>query len=473
MTQPTPLPISASYQIKNRQNYLRLLTDIMLTILSYSIAAQFSHRSLRGRDVLIIIGICIGWYFSTKLTSLYNDFRTVTFVDELLALLPNLLSQFLILTVSLFFLNDDYYARTFSIFYPTLLGVVIMVKMYVVRKVLLYWRQKGIYQQHLAIVGEVNQVEGFIKLIEVNAQFGYQVVGAWTYQDSTQNNLPLASTLAYLSDLMQQNRVDELIIASGHFDENYVRSLIEWADKKGILVRFTPGFFQFSSSRYALEIFGGFPLITVRSTPLESDHWWFLKRAFDIVFSLLFLGFVGSWLFPIIALVVICDSQGPILFIQKRWGQKGREIEVWKFRTMYHKSQIINPKGEFQQTIANDERITPVGRFLRKTNLDELPQFINVLIGDMSVVGPRPHATQHSEETAPLIDNYMIRHRIKPGITGWAQVNGFRGETRELSLMRKRVDYDIWYLENWNLFLDFQIVVRTIYNMMKGDPKAY
>lgn len=473
MTQHSTLPITNSYQLKSRQNYLRLLADVLLGCVAYLAAAQFSHRMLRQWDVLIIAGLCISWYLSAKLTELYNDFRTVTFVDELLALWPNVAVQMVVLTVSLFFLSDYHYARTFVVSYTLFLGAIIAVKMYLLRKLFLYWRSQGINQRQLVIVGEMSRVEGFVKLVETNVQFGYQVVGAWTYRDSNQPNLPLDNTLHYLNTLVCTHPPDELIIASGQFDENYVRSLIKWADRKGILVRFIPGFFQFSSSRYSLELFGGFPLITVRSTPLESNHWWLLKRGFDIAFSGLFLATVASWLFPILALAIKLDSPGPVLFKQKRWGQKGRTIEVWKFRTMYHETATTDREGKFNQTTANDVRITPLGKWLRKTNLDELPQFINVMIGCMSVVGPRPHAIQHSEETLPLIDNYMIRHRIKPGITGWAQVNGFRGETRELSLMRKRVDYDIWYLENWSLLMDLQIIVRTAYNMLKGDPKAY
>lgn len=239
------------------------------------------------------------------------------------------------------------------------------------------------------------------------------------------------------------------------------------------MVRFTPGFFQFSASRYSLELFGNYPLITVRSTPLELNYWWGLKRIVDLIFSSLFLTLIASWLFPLIAFAIMIDSKGPVFFIQGRWGQKGKTIRVWKFRTMYHKATGAKKEGKFKQATYNDERVTQLGQFLRRTNLDELPQFINVFLGSMSVVGPRPHAIKHSEETLPLINNYMIRHRIKPGITGWAQVNGFRGETKEIGQMRKRVDYDIWYIENWNLFLDFQIIIRTAYNMLKGDPKAY
>ncbi len=473
MSQHSLLPSTITYQINRRKNHPRFAADVMLIVLSYMLSANFSNRTLQQVDVLIISGMGMGWYFSSKLTDLYNEFRTVSFIDEILALLPNLLTQFLILVVSLFFLKDSDYTRSFTIAYVAVLGSTVVLKMYCTRKLLRFWNVKGVNQQNLVIVGEMTQVDGFRELVQKNPQFGYRILGSWGYKEKSRVTPPLAETIEFLNDTALGKVIDELVIAPNQFEESYVRGIISWADKKGILVRFTPGFFQFSASRYSLELFGNYPLITVRSTPLEMDSWWLLKRAFDLIFSTLFLVLVASWLFPLIALAIVVDSKGPVFFIQDRWGQRGRDIAVWKFRTMCHKASTVREDGAFNQTTQDDPRITKIGRFLRKTNLDELPQFINVFMGSMSVVGPRPHAVKHSLETLPKIENYMIRHRLKPGITGWAQVNGFRGETQEIGLMRKRVDYDIWYIENWSLVLDFQIVLRTAYNMIKGDPKAF
>jgi putative colanic acid biosynthesis UDP-glucose lipid carrier transferase len=397
----------------------------------------------------------------------------MAYIDEFLALLPNLVIQLIAISFSFFFLNDRFHARSFTVTYVVLLTVMISLKMYGVRKLLLYWNTKGINQKQLVIVGEFYQVSSFLQLVQGNPQFGYRVAGARAHHFLGEESTVLEESVAFLNKTAHLSTIDELVIALSQFNEGYVRGLIQWADKKGILVRFTPGFFQFSASRYSLELFGNYPLITVRSTPLELNYWWGLKRAVDLILSSLFLLFIASWLFPVIALAVRLDSKGPVFFIQDRWGQKGKNIRVWKFRTMYHKAASVKKEGGFKQTTQNDPRVTKLGHFLRRTNLDELPQFINVFWGSMSIVGPRPHAVKHSLETVPRIDNYMVRHRIKPGITGWAQVNGFRGETREIGQMRKRVDYDIWYIENWGLLLDFQIMLRTAYNMLKGDPKAY
>lgn len=467
------LSSATQFQIKRRKNHLRLLIDFAFIGITYLLSAELYGRHYRQTDGLIIVGISMVWYFSVKITKLYDDFRTVAYIEELLALLPNVLLQFFALAFSLFFLNDRFYARSFTITYTVLLTIFITLKMYGIRKLLMYWNLKGINQKKLVIVGDFYQVNNFLQLVQGNPHFGYKVAGAKAHNFSANNTIILEDTLKFLDETAKTSVIDELVIALGQFSETYVQELIHWADKKGVLVRFTPGFFQFSASRYSLELFGSYPLITVRSTPLELNYWWGLKRIFDLAFSILFLLLVASWLFPLIGLAIAIDSRGPIFFIQDRWGLKGKNIKVWKFRTMYYRASIVKKGGGFQQTTQNDPRVTRVGYFLRKTNLDELPQFINVLLGSMSVVGPRPHAVKHSEETAPLIDTYMIRHRIKPGITGWAQVNGFRGETREIGQMRKRVDYDIWYIENWRLLLDIQIVLRTIYNMLRGDPKAY
>lgn len=197
----------------------------------------------------------------------------------------------------------------------------------------------------------------------------------------------------------------------------------------------------------------------------------FFKRSFDILFSLLFLVLIFSWLAPIIALLIKLNSKGPIFFKQDRWGLNNEKIVCYKFRTMRHASAEL--ESEFKQAGKNDERVTSLGRFLRKTSLDELPQFLNVLRGDMSVVGPRPHPIPLSIESKDIVQNYMMRHLVKPGITGWAQVNGSRGEVQSPEEMRRRVAFDLWYIENWSFWLDCQIIFQTIVNLLKGDERAY
>jgi putative colanic acid biosynthesis UDP-glucose lipid carrier transferase len=194
----------------------------------------------------------------------------------------------------------------------------------------------------------------------------------------------------------------------------------------------------------------------------------FFKRSFDIIFSLFFIIFVFSWLFPILAVLIKLESKGPIFFIQLRTGRNNTHFKCYKFRSMR-----LNNDADKKQATRNDHRITVIGAFLRKTSLDELPQFFNVLIGNMSIVGPRPHMISHTEKYSRLTDQYVVRHSLKPGITGWAQICGLRGEVNNAEAMLKRVDADVWYLKNWSFLLDLKIIFLTFWITLKGDKNAY
>ncbi|WP_088845705.1 sugar transferase [Hymenobacter gelipurpurascens] len=205
------------------------------------------------------------------------------------------------------------------------------------------------------------------------------------------------------------------------------------------------------------------PIATYSRVKVDTD----VKRIFDLTVASLVVLLVLSWLGPILALLIYVDSPGPILFKQLRTGRKGQPFYCLKFRSMR-----LNSESDFLQASPGDQRITRFGAFLRRNSLDELPQFINVLYGEMSIVGPRPHMIRQTEVYSQAIHNFMLRHTIPPGITGWAQINGFRGETKELSAMEKRVSSDLWYIENWSLALDARIVARTILLLACKQPNA-
>ena len=217
-----------------------------------------------------------------------------------------------------------------------------------------------------------------------------------------------------------------------------------------------------------MEIMESIPLLAVRREPLQAAYNRALKRTFDILFSLGILLTIYPILYVVIGILIKATSPGPIFFKQKRTGLCGQEFECYKFRTMR-----VNADADKLQAAKDDPRKTRIGDFLRRTNLDEFPQFINVLRGEMSVVGPRPHMLKHTEQYSALIDKYMVRHLVKPGVTGWAQVTGYRGETKTLEQMEGRVKRDVWYIENWSFFLDLKIIVVTILNMSKGEKNAY
>ena len=256
--------------------------------------------------------------------------------------------------------------------------------------------------------------------------------------------------------------IDSVYIAMPLHNEQHITDLVDALADTTASVFILPDLFVFELTHARWIDFGGLPLISVYETPFNSLYGW-VKRVEDVLAASLILMFISPLLL-LIAVAVKLTSPGPILFKQNRYGLNGAIVEVWKFRSMTvcENGDIIN------QAQKNDTRITPLGAFLRKNSLDELPQFFNVLQGSMSIVGPRPHAIAHNEEYRKLIKGYMLRHKVKPGITGWAQINGWRGETDTLEKMEKRVEYDLQYIQNWSLWLDIKIIFLTMFKGFSG-----
>ena len=273
--------------------------------------------------------------------------------------------------------------------------------------------------------------------------------------------------------MLDFRKVDDVIIALPNYASDTIESVVRTCERYTIRVRIIPDYFKFVSSKYNISLFGNFPVVSVREDKINDIHWRLLKRGFDTGISLFLFIFVFSWLWPIIAVSIKLTSHGRIFYKQERWGRDNRMFATYKFRSMTPDSVEVDEDGKFVQVTKDDPRVTAFGKFLRKSNLDELPQFWNVLKGEMSLVGPRPHPTPLNIQSRDKIRLYMLRHLVKPGITGWAQVNGFRGETSTSELMQKRIDHDIWYIENWSVWLDIQILFLTLWRMVQGDPKAY
>ena len=267
-----------------------------------------------------------------------------------------------------------------------------------------------------------------------------------------------------------QNRIDILYCALPGSYREEITELMEFCERNTIRFRVIPSVDSFIPvvKTTDLTFHGAVPVSRLRNEPLDRKGNRLLKRSFDLIFSFLVITLIFSWLFPILALLVKLSSKGPVFFKQVRLGERKKKFACYKFRSMQ-----MNEEADSKQATRNDPRITKVGAFLRKSNLDELPQFFNVLLGQMSVVGPRPHPLKLNDQFRDIIDKYMVRHFVRPGITGWAQVNGFRGETRTPELMEKRVDLDVWYLENWSFLLDLKIVVKTVTNMFGKDDMAF
>ncbi|TRX15880.1 exopolysaccharide biosynthesis polyprenyl glycosylphosphotransferase [Flavobacterium franklandianum] len=242
----------------------------------------------------------------------------------------------------------------------------------------------------------------------------------------------------------------------------------ELADKLCMRLKFVPDFSMLSKEKFSSSSYHNFQVLKPREEPLQKSSNLLIKRVFDVIFSLLVVILILSWLFPILAFLIKKQSKGPILFKQLRTGKKNQPFWCYKFRSMR-----VNTVSDSKQAQKEDDRVTPIGKFIRRTSLDELPQFFNVLLGDMSVVGPRPHMLKHTDDYNDLIHNFMVRHFVKPGITGWAQVSGHRGETKEVIDMKRRVNADINYVLNWSLIKDIKICFLTVIITLKGDVNAF
>jgi putative colanic acid biosynthesis UDP-glucose lipid carrier transferase len=252
-----------------------------------------------------------------------------------------------------------------------------------------------------------------------------------------------------------------------------VKKIIQVCDQHQRKVRLIPDLETYTNANIEVANLGIMPVLNYKSLPLDRWESRVIKRGFDLTFSLFYFVFIGSWLMPLIAIGIKLTSKGPVFFRQIRWGVANEQIVCYKFRTMTISSKDIDDEGNYNQATPSDPRITRLGKYLRKTSLDELPQFWNVLIGNMSVIGPRPHPVPLNMASLETVENYMLRHIVKPGISGWAQVNGCRGETKDIADMQKRVDHDLYYIHRWNLFFDIQIVLQTVINVIRGDQNAY
>lgn len=331
------------------------------------------------------------------------------------------------------------------------------------------YRRGGRSYTRVVIVGCSPTAERLLAEMESDSGFGYRCQGFFDIYcpPSFTHRKLYAGNLADLEAFVVDNQTDEIFYTISGENREAVQLVLGICEKHMVKFHFVPQISPYLTRKFRLDSIGEMPVLEVRNNPLERNANKFLKRAFDVAFSGTFLIFSPLVFIPV-AIAIKLSSPGPVFFKQVRTGYMGRDFLCWKFRTMK-----VNAQADTLQATKDDPRKTRVGDFLRRTSIDELPQFINVLMGDMSVVGPRPHMLKHTEDYRRLIGQYMVRHLIKPGITGWAQVRGYRGQTEELWQMERRVEHDIWYIEHWSFLLDLKIVVRTVINAFSSEEKAY
>jgi putative colanic acid biosynthesis UDP-glucose lipid carrier transferase len=314
----------------------------------------------------------------------------------------------------------------------------------------------------VVIVGEEKSTSELAHFFNDNPNYGYKLVKVFDLKTSKKQEIKECL------DFVLENKIDEIYCALSDLSNTDVNNFIDFTDNNLKTLKFLPDEKEVTARNLKLDYYGYIPIVSLRNIPLDITANKVIKRTFDILFSVIIIVGVLSWLIPILALFIKSESKGPIFFKQKRNGLNYHEFDCFKFRSM-----TLNEIADVEQVSKNDPRITKIGRFIRKTSIDELPQFFNVFLGDMSVVGPRPHMVSHTEMYAKKVDKFMVRHFIKPGITGLAQTNGYRGEVESEKDIINRVKYDIFYLENWSLLLDIKIVFLTVLNAVKGEDKAY
>jgi putative colanic acid biosynthesis UDP-glucose lipid carrier transferase len=316
--------------------------------------------------------------------------------------------------------------------------------------------------RNTVIIGKNRNTLTLEAFFKNNPEYGY--IHKRTFDLKAQNSKPLIDCFEFI---VREN-IDEIYCSISELSNKQINEIVDFADNNLKIIKFLPDNKEIFTKKLKYEYYDYLPILSLRNIPLEDSVNLLIKRSFDIVFSSMVIIFVLSWLTPILAILIKIESKGPVFFKQSRNGFNYKEFDCYKFRSM-----TPNKEANLHQATRGDQRVTKIGKFIRKTSIDELPQFFNVLFGDMSVVGPRPHMVSHTNMYAKRVDKFMVRHFVKPGITGLAQTSGFRGEVETDKDIIGRVKYDIFYIENWSLLLDLKIIIQTARNAIKGDDKAY
>ena len=372
-------------------------------------------------------------------------------------------------------LEMDFIGGTVLLQFGAIYFVIVLVARFTERMVIRYFRQLGRNTRTVLFIGSDSELYNIYNRLEDEASKGYKILGY--YADEEMVNMPnnmelqwLGTLKEFMNGMADPNSLkvgDDMYVCISRRERETVRKLSRFCDQHVIRFYFVPVSVETLGIDLKREMLDDIEVYTTYEIPLANPVNKLIKRFFDIVLSLVFL-IPTAILFPFVYVIIKLQSPGPIFFKQARTGLDGRDFNMLKFRSMH-----VNKDADRLQATKDDPRKYPFGNFMRKSNIDELPQFLNVLKGDMSIVGPRPHMLAHTEQYSQLIDKYMVRHFVKPGLTGWAQVTGFRGETKELWQMEGRVKRDIWYIEHWSIWLDIRIIWMTAKTIFIHDKNAY
>lgn len=459
--------------IKDNQKYfnrLHLVLDAVVVAASYMLAWYLKFASPFSNSDPSVGALSMGTYFEMLIVivpgclmlyyafNLYTAKRATVHKYEILNIFQANTVGLIILMAGWYMVSQIHFSRLMMGYFYVLNIIFTTLGRSLIRILLQYFREKGYNLKYILLVGYSRAAEEYINRINGNPQWGYVVRGI--LDDSVPSGtlykgVKVLGRIGNLSYILPQSKLDEIAITLSLKDYDHLEQIVDMCEKSGVHTKFIPDYNSLFPSRPYTEDLMGLPVINIRHVPLSNTLNWIAKRIVDVITALAGL-VVSSPVMLAAAIAVGCTSRGPVIFKQERIGLHNKPFRMYKFRTM----EVQKPSKEAQGwTTKNDPRVTRVGRFLRRTSIDELPQLFNILMGDMSVVGPRPERPQFVEKFKEEIPRYMVKHQVRPGLTGWAQINGYRGDTS----IKRRIEYDIFYIENWTMSFDIKIMFLTIF----------
>ena len=459
--------------IKDNQKYfnrLHLVLDAVVVAASYMLAWYLKFASPFSNSDPSVGALSMGTYFEMLIVivpgclmlyyafNLYTAKRATVHKYEILNIFQANTVGLIILMAGWYMVSQIHFSRLMMGYFYVLNIIFTTLGRSLIRILLQYFREKGYNLKYILLVGYSRAAEEYINRINANPQWGYVVRGI--LDDSVPSGtlykgVKVLGRIGNLSYILPQSKLDEIAITLSLKDYDHLEQIVDMCEKSGVHTKFIPDYNSLFPSRPYTEDLMGLPVINIRHVPLSNTLNRIAKRIVDVITALAGL-VVSSPVMLAAAIAVGCTSRGPVIFKQERIGLHNKPFRMYKFRTM----EVQKPSREAQGwTTKNDPRVTRVGRFLRRTSIDELPQLFNILMGDMSVVGPRPERPQFVEKFKEEIPRYMVKHQVRPGLTGWAQINGYRGDTS----IKRRIEYDIFYIENWTMSFDIKIMFLTIF----------
>lgn len=441
--------------------YLRPISYLIDLSVINGLALLYFFKNVE--PIVFVVLVSFAWVILSITTKFYEVYRYTREVT----IFSMVVRQLILFTLIVFAFSG--YNQQFNIPPKRVIKYVLLVFLLITlfKFAMYYLLQKyrvafGGNYRNTVILGENKKTMALEHFFNKNPEYGYIHKRTFSFRDKKDFDL------GECFDYIIENAVDEIYCSISELSNKQIMEITAFADNNLKILKFLPDNKEIYSKKLKYEYYDYLPILSFRNIPLEESINQVLKRAFDITFASLVIIFVLSWLTPLIAILIKLESKGPVFFKQSRNGFNYKEFDCYKFRSM-----MPNKNAHLNQATKDDQRVTKVGKWIRKTSIDELPQFFNVLFGDMSVVGPRPHMVSHTSLYAKRIDKFMVRHFVKPGITGLAQISGFRGEIETDKDIIGRVKYDIFYIENWSLLLDLRIILKTFINAIKGEEKAY